>query len=232
MNNKIAILGTAHGINVGGKCSPDRVFREYRYSREIIRQLKAELEAEGVTVIVDIDADEVPANQSAELARRCSIVNDICKRYGAANCIYVSIHVNAAGKEGKWMNCGGWCAYTSKGSTKADFLATKLYEAAGEELADYAKAMEAGKVTGAYGAAQRPLRTDYSDGDADLEGNFYVLAHTCCPAVLTENLFQDNRADVAFLESEAGRKAIVGLHKKGIVSYFEQCSNIIKTPIK
>ena len=48
-----------------------------------------------------------------------------------------------------------------------------------------------------------------------------MLAHTSCPAVLTENLFQDNKADVAFLESEKGRKAIVALHKKGIINYLK-----------
>ncbi len=221
MKNKIVILGTAHGINVAGKCSPDKKFREYKYSREIIKQLKAELEAAGFTVFVDITADEVPAKQGVELANRCAIVNKICKEYGTANCIYVSIHVNAAGSNSQWLNAGGWCAYTSRGKTKADALATKLYEAAKEELAGYAKAMEAGKKTGVYSEKQRPFRTDYSDGDADQESNFYVLAHTSCPAVLTENLFQDNKADVAFLESEAGRKAIVALHKKGIMSYFE-----------
>ena len=206
MGKKIIILGTAHGVNVGGKCSPDKKFREYKYSREIIKQLKAELESEGYKVFVDMEGDEVPANQSKELEQRC---------------IYVSIHVNAAGSEGKWMNAGGWCAYTSSGKTKADALATKLYEAAQVELSDYAKALDAGKETGAYGANQRAFRTDYSDGDPDQESNFYVLAHTSCPAVLTENLFQDNKTDVAFLESEKGRKAIVALHKKGIINYLK-----------
>lgn len=221
MNKKVVILGTAHGINVAGKRSPDKKFCEYKYSREIIKQLKEELEAEGFTVFVDITSDEVPAKQIDELASRCSIANKICKEYGTANCIYVSIHVNAAGSTGQWRSAGGWCAYTSRGNTKADGLATKMYESAQTCLADYAKAMEAGKKAGTYDSKQRPFRTDYSDGDADQESNFYVLAHTSCPAVLTENMFMDNKADVAFLDSAAGRKAIVELHKQGIVRYFE-----------
>ena len=221
MGKKIIILGTAHGVNVGGKCSPDKKFREYKYSREIIKQLKAELESEGYKVFVDMEGDEVPANQSKELEQRCIYVNQLCRQYGTSNCVYVSIHVNAAGSEGKWMNAGGWCAYTSSGKTKADALATKLYEAAQVELSDYAKALDAGKETGAYGENQRAFRTDYSDGDPDQESNFYVLSHTSCPAVLTENLFQDNKADVSFLESEKGRKAIVALHKNGIINYFK-----------
>lgn len=222
MEKKIIILGTAHGVNVGGKCSPDKKFREYKYSREIIKQLKAELETAGYKVFVDMEGDEVPGKQSKELEQRCIIVNQLCRQYGTANCIYVSIHVNAAGSEGKWMNAGGWCAYTSRGKTKADALATKLYDAAQVELADYAKTLDAGKKTGAYSEKQRAFRTDYADGDPDQESNFYVLAHTSCPAVLTENLFQDNKTDVAFLESEKGRNAIVALHKKGIINYLKQ----------
>ena len=38
-------------------------------------------------------------------------------------------------------------------------------------------------------------------------------------AVLTENLFQDNKADVDFLLSDQGRQAIVNLHLKAIEDY-------------
>ena len=33
---------------------------------------------------------------------------------------------------------------------------------------------------------------------------FYILCHSSCPAVLTEDLFPDNKDDVAFLESGEG----------------------------
>lgn len=51
--NKVVILGTAHGSNVPGKCSPDKKFREYKFSREVIKQLKPQLEALGLLVFVD-----------------------------------------------------------------------------------------------------------------------------------------------------------------------------------
>lgn len=35
--------------------------------------------------------------------------------------------------------------------------------------------------------------------------------------ILTENLFMDNREDVAFLESEEGAKIIINLHVDGIL---------------
>jgi len=32
----IIILGTAHLASTPGKCSPDKKFKEYKYSREIV----------------------------------------------------------------------------------------------------------------------------------------------------------------------------------------------------
>lgn len=215
----IVILGTAHGKNVGGKRSPDGNFLEYQYSRAIIGQLKNRLELDGVRVFVDIMESEVPLPQNAELAARAKFVNDLCDKHGTKNCIYVSIHVNAAASTGRWNKAGGWSAYTSRGQTNADKLATCLYNAAEKHLAKYAEAMEKGKATGLYDKKQRPYRTDFSDGDPDQEAGFYVLTNTKCPAVLTENLFMDNKADVAFLTSNEGREAIINLHREGILAY-------------
>ena len=67
-----------------------------------------------------------------------------------------------------------------------------------------------------------PFRADWSDGDPDYEANFYIIRKTLCPAVLTESLFQDNRADVEFLLSEAGKSAIVNLHVNGIINYLNK----------
>lgn len=63
--------------------------------------------------------------------------------------------------------------------------------------------------------------TDYSDGDPDFEAPFYILKHTYCTAVLTENGFMDNELSLSYLESEDGKKAIVALHVEGIIDYIE-----------
>ena len=219
MNQKIVILGTAHGKNVAGKRSPDKKFEEYLYSREIVGLVRRELEAKGCKVFVDMQESEVPLPQTAELRARCKYVNELCDKYGTKNCIYVSIHVNAAASTGSWNKAGGWSAYTSRGQTNADKLATFLYNAAEKHLASYAKAMDEGKESGLYDKKQRPFRTDYSDGDADQEAGFYVLTNTKCAAVLTENLFMDNKSDVRFLTSEKGKSAIVKTHVEGILKY-------------
>lgn len=216
------ILGTAHGRNVAGKRSPDGKFQEWQYSREIVARLRKELAKRDdlVDVFVDILAAEVPLPQQAELTRRVRYVNQLCAHRHTERCIYVSIHVDAA-SSGEWKNAGGWTAYTSPGRTRSDILATYLYEAAEKHLAGYAAKMEEGKKKGLYGSNQKPFRKDTTDGDPDKEANFYVLVRTKCAAVLTENLFMDNKADVAFLTSEEGKKAIVALHKEAILRFAE-----------
>ena len=198
--NKITvILGTAHLKSTPGKCSPDKKFYEYKYSREICKAIKTTLKDLGYNVIIDIEDDDLKVNQSQELCLRCKVVNEMQKMY--KNCIYVSIHVNAAGADGKWHNATGWSAYTSVGITAADRLATCLYDAAKTNLQG------------------KKLRTDYTDKDPDLESNFYVLKHTNCPAVLTENFFQDNQEDVKYLTSDLGFHQIVRTHVEGILKY-------------
>lgn len=205
-DKRLIILGTAHGENVAGKRSPDGKFEEWRYSRETVAALAALLKAEGFNVHVDIANGIVPGRQAEELAMRCRIVNELCRKWGTENCIYVSIHVNAAGNGSKWMGARGWSVYTSRGRTKADDLATCIWDAADELLPHDNKTA---------------LRKDMSDGDPDYEAGFYVLKNTKCAAVLTENLFMDNREDVNYLMSEEGRKTIVEIHRKGIVDYLE-----------
>lgn len=191
------LIDNGHGENTAGKRSPDGKLREYLYAREIASEIERELKTKG------FDAEcIVRETVDVPLAERARRVNEICARYGTSKVILISVHCNAAGN-GQWMQARGWSAYTSKGETKADKLADFLYEAAGK-----------------YFIGQK-IRTDYSDGDPDWEENFYILSKTKCPAVLTENFFQDNKDDVAFLLSKAGRQAIVNCHVDGIINYIK-----------
>ena len=191
------LIDNGHGENTAGKRSPDGKLREYLYAREIASDIERELKTKG------FDAEcIVRETVDVPLAERARRANEICARYGANNVILISVHCNASGN-GQWMNARGWSAYTSKGETKADKLADCLYEAAGK-----------------FFIGQK-IRTDYSDSDPDWEENFYILSKTKCPAVLTENFFQDNKDDVAFLLSKAGKQAIVNCHVDGIMNYFK-----------
>lgn len=149
-----------------------------------------------------------PEDADIPLGERCNRVNAYCSRLGAANVLLVSIHNNAAGSGAQWMQARGWEAWTSKGQTRGDRLADCLYKAAEAILAP--PLYPAGKI-----------RKDFSDGDADKESDFTILKRTQCAACLTENLFQDNRDDVAFLLSDEGRNAIVRVHVEGIINYIK-----------
>ena len=63
------------------------------------------------------------------------------------------------------------------------------------------------------------IRTDMSDGDMDWEEGFYILRKSLCPAVLTENFFMDSRSDLEYLQSRAGKQAVVDTHMEGIVEW-------------
>lgn len=197
------ILGTAHLSSTPGKRSPDGKFREYAYSRKICKAVQEELLSCGVDCVIDYLDDDMPGlTSSQELVRRVQIVNEIAKK---TDCLYVSIHVNASTKN-DWDKATGFSIYTSPGETKSDTLATDIFDAAVEIL----------KPTG------KKFRKDTSDGDPDFEENFYVLRKTSCPAVLTENFFQNSKNDVEWLESEEGFKAVVTYHVRGILKYLNR----------
>lgn len=210
------LIDNGHGIETPGKSSPDNSLREYKWSREIAERIVTELKRNGY------DAERIVTEESdISLQERCRRVNNVCNKLGTKNVLLVSIHCNAAGADGKWKTAGGWCAYTTEGHTKSDMLANFLYKAAEEELTDYIKQLATKKNAGFYDKYQKPIRSDYRDGDPDYEARFYILQKTLCPAVLTESLFQDNKEDVKYLLSEDGKSSIVRLHVNGIINFIK-----------
>jgi len=224
----VIILGTAHLGTTPGKQSPDGRLREAVYSRERVDAVAVKLKAYGYTVFRDymplepngyMRSRTAKEEQGRELEYRVNFVNGLCREYGKDCCLYVSLHVDAAGSGKEWMQAGGFTVFTSRGQTRADRLAECLYDAADANLGEYARMMYEGKARGFYGERQQPIRTDMTDGDRDREAGLYVLRKTQCAAVLTENLFMDNRQDVEFLLGDAGKHAIERLHVEGIMKY-------------
>lgn len=190
------LIDNGHGENTRGKRSPDGTFREYLFARETAEAIERELKSKGY------DAERIVKEMTdVPLKERARRVNDVCRRLGTSNVLLISIHSNAAGADGKWHDPRGWSAYTSIGKTKADELATMLYEEAEKNLIG------------------KKFRKDLSDGDPDWEENFYILSKTKCPAVLMENFFMDNKDDVDYLKSAEGKEAIVKTHVDGIIKY-------------
>ena len=192
------LIDNGHGLMTAGKRSPDGLFREAFYNREIAKRVVADLVDRGY------DAELlVPEDDDVSLSERVRRVNAHCLLHGKANVILVSIHVNAAGNGTKWLNATGWSVYTCKGQTESDRLAECLCEAAIKNFPG------------------RRIRTDFSDGDSDWEEQFYILRKSMCPAVLTENFFMDSRSDRDYLQSRAGKQAVVDTHVEGIVEWLE-----------
>lgn len=192
-------IDNGHGLMTTGKRSPDGLFREPFYNREIARRVVSDLRDRG------LDAELlVPEDDDISLAERVRRVNAACFLLGKQNVILISIHVNAAGNGSKWLNATGWSVYTCKGQTASDMLAECLCQAAIKNFPG------------------RRIRTDMSDGDMDWEEGFYILRKSLCVAVLTENFFMDSRSDLEYLQSRAGKQAIIDTHVEGIIEYLNK----------
>ena len=209
--NVLIILGTAHRLREPGKQSPDGRIKECIYSRELCKEIAVKLREYGYKVEIDYEpldlsrtmqSSNVKTERSRELALRANFVNELCRQNGAKNVLYVSIHLNAAGADNKWHDAKGWqvCVGTSA-SQNSKLLANCLFDAA--------------KANGLR-MRQPSLSQKY------WPQSLYILNNTKCPAVLTENLFQDNKSDVEYLLSDLGKHIIVRLHVEGIINYIEK----------
>lgn len=175
------ILDAAHGEETPGKRSPDGRFREYKWSRDIIRDLKIHLVNHGYKVSLSNSTDK-----EIGLEKRVKNTNEINNRK-----IFISIHSDAAGDGTKWMNARGYSVYTSPGQNNSDKVAEVILNNLHKDFPE---------LKG---------RFDHSDGDKDKEANFYVLKGVNCPAVLLEWCFQDNKEDVEILLDKAYNQKLV-----------------------
>lgn len=196
MSNKkdyIILLDNGHGENTSGKQSPDGSLKEYAYAREIVKRLESKLKENGYKVYV-----VTPEQEDISLKERCRRINKVCRENGN-KAISISIHCNAAGADGKWHTASGWGVFVSQNASQnSKKLAKTLYDEA--------------LLLNLKGNRSVPNEHYWIQ-------NLAMCRDTICPAVLTENLFQDNKEDVNFLLSEKGKQAIVDAHYNGIVKY-------------
>ena len=200
MKNLVVILDAGHGNNTPGKCSPDKSLYEWQFNREIVAMLCERLYGiEHVQTVI-----LVPEEHDVPLKERVRRVNTIVHDAKIENkeVLLISIHINAAG-HGTWKNACGWSVWVSNNaSDKSKQFAQIAY-------------LEAVSL-GLHGNRVAPKENYWSS-------NFYILKNTPCPAVLTENMFQDNQGDVAFLKSDEGKNKIVDLHFNAVKKYLEIC---------
>lgn len=169
-------------------------FREGNFNRIVGNAIADRLKELGYDVdIIVKEREDIPLKERVERA------NAICAKYGAKNCVFLSVHANAAGSGSAWNNARGFCVYVAKKSSQASKdLAKHIYNAA--------------EVTGFKGNRAVPKERYWT-------ADFYVIKNTKCPAVLTENLFYDNKEDLKILTSKEGRKKIVDYHIAGLLNF-------------
>lgn len=195
---KLFILSPGHNKNTPGKKAPDGVLQEWALNRKIVDRIVYYCNQENIPVaVLDYEGDDdIPLSVRAAKANK----------YGKDTC-YISIHSNAAGNGKKWMNARGWSIFTTKGFTKSDPIAAVFIEEADKLLP------EIGCKVRKYG--QKKYEQDW-------EENFTVLARTIMPAVLTENLFFDNRIENAILQSEEGIDILARIHFNAMKRIMEE----------
>lgn len=198
MKNLLVILDNGHGENTKGKCSPDKRLLEWDWTREISSRLHNLLVMNGIDTVLLVPEDKDIL--LSERVKREKKITKEAKKAGKETCL-ISIHVNAAGGDGKWKSAKGWtCWIAQEASEKSKKLAQLLYAEA-----------EASNLQG----------NRYVPSTKYWTANYTICTDTSCPAVLTENLFQDNKEEVDFLLSEEGKQIIIDLHYNAIKKYIE-----------
>lgn len=186
---KFWIIDNGHGYDTKGKCSPVWDDGTKLQEWEFNRDVAALIAYKCRMNGIPFKM-LVPEAHDISLSERVRRCNALCKEHPES--VLLSIHANAGGGT-------GWEAYTTKGDTKADACCDIFYD-------------EAERM---FGKEWR-IRKDMTDGDADKEANFYLLKHTICPAVLTENFFMDTERDCRFIMSLEGRERIAQMHLNAI----------------
>ena len=191
------LIDNGHGQNTPGKCSPDKSLKEWWWTREVAAMVVAALKTKGIDARL-----LVKETWDVSLTERVRRVNTVCRQVGASNVAMVSIHVNAAGGDGQWHDARGFSVWVAKTCSEASRCLARFM---------YAE------------ATTRNLKGNrWVPKEGYWQADFAMVKNTSCPAVLTENLFQDNREDVDYLLSNEGRQAITDLHVAAILKYLGQ----------
>lgn len=193
MKKPLLIIDFGHGTRqyTRGKCSPDHSLYEGEWNREVGKMIASGMRECGVEVVLVADTD-----QDTPLRERCRIVNDIVAKNPGRECLFLSVHINAAGGDGQWHDATGWSVWISRNASARSLeMAQSLYKVA----------LKLGLKGNRATPPEMAWRSDFA-----------VLKGTRCPAVLTENLFMDNRSECRLLLSPEGKEKLANLHIMGL----------------
>ena len=178
-----------------GKRSPDGNLLEWEFNNDMQYRIKKRLEALGFVVYLVNPNPEKGSEVS--LGTRCSRANSYWSSKGKPECLFVSLHSNAAGSNG-WSTARGVEVFTSVGcSSKSANAAKKVCNAIYKDVYAIDK-----------GFKNRGHKSN----------NYYVVRHTNMPAILIEYEFYTNQAGVALLKNK--RDLLCEATLKGICEHF------------
>lgn len=199
MSKLCVLIDPGHGVETKGKRSPDGRLFEWKWNREMADMIKNRLLDLGISATVLVTEEK-----DVSLGNRVLRANTIAKNMKGLgyDCIYVSIHVNAANSDGQWHEARGLTNWIyTQASSKAKALG-KIYSTNSHILG-----MDGNRWIPAIGY---------------FTANYYVLKNTNMPAILVEHFFQDNKQDVDYLLSEQGKKECLNLHEVSILEYIRK----------
>lgn len=194
MRDVKVLIDNGHGDNTPGKRSPDGMLMEYSYSRDIAQRVSRQLSLKGIDALL-----LTPEKTDIPLKERVRRANAWARKLGAKDVVLVSIHNNAAGSDGKWHDASGFSVFVSANASQNSKRLAQIFTELAQEM-------------GLMGNRCIPAEKYWTQSLA-------MTRDTLCPAVLTENLFQDNKEDVSFLLSDKGRQAVTKLHVTAIIKY-------------
>ena len=201
----VVLLDNGHGKNTTGKRSPKlengKQLFEWSYVREIVDGIAKKLQEEGINYyLVHPEYDEIGSQSNDLIIRttRANAYHSKAKKEGKTT-VFISVHVNASGISRGWNKASGWTVHIANQCSDKSLKLAQLLYAEAEKL-------------GLKGNRSVPKEHAWRN-------DFWVVRKTNMPAVLTENLFMDNKEEVEYLLSEEGKKTIINLHVEGIKQY-------------
>jgi N-acetylmuramoyl-L-alanine amidase len=191
----IVILDAGHGGSIDGvyqtrgKQSPERPDGTRLYegvnNRKIVEDLKKELEWNGIPFI-----DVVNTQEDKGLSKRIREANKV-----DGDTLYLSIHSNAAGKNGEWSTARGFGTY--------------IYKTAGRKSVERAEIMHKNLAE---------QLTQFTKDRGIRRRDFAVLRETKGSAILLELGFHSNLEESYLIESQTWRNEVV----KAIINSIKQ----------
>ena len=188
MRKLVIILDPAHGEDVPGKCSPDNSFKEWKYSRKILKELKVRLEAEGFRVEFSNTT-----NQEIGLSKRAEFATNLEVDEGQTKFLF-SLHNNASGNGTRWGTARGFEIFSYKNPRSTSY-----------RIAEYII-----RELGCY-FPEYKMRV-FGPKDLVKQQNFTILMGSGYYAALLEWMFMDTKEDLKVLrDKEVNEKFINSL---------------------